>query len=272
MFRFRPAVCFTLFVVAIPAFCQAVSQTSAVRDAQAIALAQSAVKALTGNVEVADITLTGSATETLGSRTETGQITLTGMGKLFSQVTFNSTAGTVTEIRRLSNAGSPEGVWIGLDGTSHTVPAHNSTTDAAWFFPALGMMSQVTRRFISAAYVGPEDRDGVSAQHIHLAIAYPNTSPSAPKSLAIIADLSGTDIYLNSSSLLPMAVAFNTHPDKNVLTKIPVEVDFSDYRLVEGVQVPFRIQKFLNGVLLYDISVESASINSGLTAANFSNE
>lgn len=82
--------------------------------------------------------------------------------------------------------------------------------------------------------------------------------------------VSQTDVYLDMSSSLPLAIGFNTHPDKNALINIPVEVDFSNYEKVNGVQLPFQIQKLVNGVVQYDITVQSANVNSGLAPANFS--
>ena len=82
--------------------------------------------------------------------------------------------------------------------------------------------------------------------------------------------LSSTDVYLDSSSLLPVAFAFNTHPDNNSLLNIPVEIDFSNYQAVNGAQIPFHIQKFLNGSLFLDMTIQSAAVNSGLTTSTFS--
>lgn len=68
---------------------------------------------------------------------------------------------------------------------------------------------------------------------------------------------------------LPAAITYNIHPDNNALLDIPVEIDFSDYRLVSGVQIPFHIQKCLNNSLLLDFQVQNAAINSGLSASEF---
>ena len=66
-----------------------------------------------------------------------------------------------------------------------------------------------------------------------------------------------------------MAITFSQHPDNNAIVDIPVEIDFSGYSVVSGVAVPLHIQKFFNGSLLLDISVQSAALNTGLTNADF---
>ena len=65
---------------------------------------------------------------------------------------------------------------------------------------------------------------------------------------------------------------FNTHPDNDMGLDIPVRIAFSDYRTVNGFQVPFRVQKFLNNTLTLDLQFQSATLNSGLTSAAFTVE
>jgi hypothetical protein len=68
---------------------------------------------------------------------------------------------------------------------------------------------------------------------------------------------------------LPVAVAFNRHPDDNPGVNISVEVQFLDYRPVNGVQVPFHIGKLLQGTLTLDLSVTSVAVNSGVSPSTF---
>ena len=81
--------------------------------------------------------------------------------------------------------------------------------------------------------------------------------------------LSEANIFLDPSSFLPLAITFNTHPDGNALLDIPIELRFSDYRAVSGIQVPYHVQKFLNNGLILDFHVQTVSLNSGLTASSF---
>jgi len=78
------------------------------------------------------------------------------------------------------------------------------------------------------------------------------------------------EIYLDASTSLPAAVSFNTHPDRDASRDIPVEITFSDYRLVNGVQIPFHVQKYFNGSLILDMQFERADLNTGLSPSSFS--
>ena len=76
------------------------------------------------------------------------------------------------------------------------------------------------------------------------------------------------DLYLDPSTS-PGSAAFNIHPDNNALLDISIEIRFSSYQSVNGVQVPFHVQKYLNGGLILDFQFSNAILNSGLTAASF---
>lgn len=47
-------------------------------------------------------------------------------------------------------------------------------------------------------------------------------------------------------------------------TTIPNEIRFAQYKTVNGVQIPFHIQHMLNGLVVLDITVTSATLNTGL--------
>src|SRR5207249_11619003 len=86
--------------------------------------------------------------------------------------------------------------------------------------------------------------------------------------LKLLQNASRVELYIDAVTNLPTALVYNTHPDKNLAQDIPVEVRFSDYRLVDGVQVPFQIKKYLNRTLVLDVQISSAAVNSGLSASS----
>jgi len=92
----------------------------------------------------------------------------------------------------------------------------------------------------------------------------------AAKTAAVEQHLTQIDIFLDVSTSLPVALDFSTHPDNDAGLDIPVELLFSDYRPVNGAQIPFHVQKFLNNSLLLDLQFANAQLNSGLAASSFS--
>jgi hypothetical protein len=253
-----------LFLLVVFATISVSAQQPGASSAQATSLAASAQSALTGSTQVSDVTLTGTATRTIGSDIESGNFTLKALGQYQSRFDLVVSGGTRTEVFNLAT-NTPQGFWTGLDGTVHAMASHNCVAGEIWFFPALSILSQAFNSNFISTSVGQEMRQGVSVQHIQLSHQASGSSGSGQ----LFGQLSATDLYLDQSSNLPVAMTFNIHPDDAANMNIPVEVDFSNYQIVQGVQVPFRIQKFVNGTLLLDLTVQSAQLNTGITSAAF---
>jgi hypothetical protein len=233
-------------------------------DAQAIAYAAQAFAALTGPTTIIDVTLTGNVTWTAGSQIQTGTATLLASGTGESRIDLSLVGGTRTEIRDAST-GVPAGKWIVSNEKPGKISFHNCLTDAAWFFPALSSLSQAANPKFIFSYVGPEEHNGVTSQHI---LSYQLAPPSLKNSPS--PKLSKMDFYLDATSFLPVAVAFNAHTDRDMNTNVPVEIRYGAYQIVDGHSVPFHIQQLLNGTVLLDINITNVSFNTGLTSNLFS--
>jgi hypothetical protein len=235
-------------------------------DPQAVALAAKARAALIGNVQVLDVTLTGTAKLTVGPDTDSGKVTLKALGTTDSRLDLTFSDGTRSEIR-ISTDGTPNGSWFGLDGSVHSMARHNQITDAAWFFPPLTVISESSNPNVQVNYIGSETKNDVAVQHIRFKTHFTGVSANVD---SFLSSLSTTDVYLDATSFLPIAVCFDAHPNNDAYKNIAVEIDFSDYRPVNGVQVPFHIQKFFNGPLYLDLTIQKTVLNSGLSTSNFS--
>jgi len=253
-------ICFGLTLV--PAAKSQTSTRAPTSDPQAVALANQSFSALVGATTINDVTLTGTVVRTASSDEGTGTVTLKALGTSQARLDMNLSDGQRSEIRNLSSTGSAQGLWVGPDRSAHSAAIHNTLTDAAWFFPALTVLSQTSNSTYLFTYVGQETRNGAAVQHIRAA---QNVGYSDP----LIQGLTNEDIYLDASSLLPVALTYNAHPDNNALSNIPVEVEFSNYQAVSGVKIPFRVQQVFNGTLFLDITIQSAALNTGLTSAAF---
>ena len=263
MIRFVPviAVCLALTLV-FPSFA-AVQTKLPVSDPQAVAYAAQSILALTGGTPIADAKLTGTATWTVGSDNQSGSVTLMGKGTSESRTDLGLSGGNRTEIRN-SFGGFPQGAWVGSDGVSHSYAMHNCWTDANWLFPVLSSLSNTDPNII-LSYVGLESRSGVSVQHLRSYRALFQSISSD----ALTEQLSTMDFYLDATSFLPVAVTFSVHPDDDANVTIPVEIDYSNYQITNGAQLPLHVQKFLQGGLVLDLVITSASPNTGLSDSNF---
>jgi hypothetical protein len=245
--RRRIALLFTLGLLAVPIISLAQS------DPQALAFAAQSIAALTGGTTVTDATLTGTATRTVGSDVGTGPATLYAKGQYESRLDLNLSSGNRSEIRNSSN--SPQGEWIGSDGTPSRYTSFNCLTDTVWFFPVFSSLASANDPNQTLTYIGLETLNGASVQHLH--------------SVWSGQQLTAMDFYLDATTFFPVATSFNAHPDNDSNTNISVQILFSSYQNVNGVQVPYHIQELFNGSLLLDYTANAATMNSGLSDSLF---
>jgi hypothetical protein len=284
-----PLAAVLLFFPLIPASVSAQQSTSPpaaaplVSDPQAVSLLQRSLIVQVGTAQVTDVTLTGTARRIAGSDDESGTVALRASAAGGSRIDLNFTTGNRSEIRNPSGipladsvppgvpeptnpASQPVGAWSGTDGVLHGAPNHNLMTDPAWFFPVFTVANLNASANYALSYIGPETLNGQPVVQIS---ATQPSSDTRPGIAALAQHLTQMDIYLDSATLEPVALSFNTHPDNNALVDIAVSVVFSDYRAVNGVQVPFHVQKYLNGGLVLDVQLSSATFNSGLAESTF---
>jgi len=260
--RFRFVLAVSLLTIS---FClgSAAQQSPGVSSPQVIQLLQRALKALTNGASLQDITLTGTARRIAGSDDDTGQATVKAIVGA-SRMDLNLSSGPRSEIRN-SSSESPAGTWSGPDSIAHAISFHNLLTDTSWFFPAFPIAHGVASGYV-ATYVGHEARDGGGVEHVTIS---QTLTLKTPKGAPTIAHLSQMDFFLDSTTFLPVAVTFDIHPDDDASLDIPIEVRFSDYRAVNGVHVPFHIEKYLNNGLILDLQFQTAVLNTGLVASQF---
>jgi len=260
-----------LAVLVSPSIAMAAQQQAPTQSAppvqqsgQAVAVAAQMLQAL-GTGAVSDVTLTGAARRIAGSDDEEGTVVLKALATGEAQLDLSFPSGPRSEVVARSDKG-PIGKWTGSDGKAHAVAQHNLAVDSAWFFPALMLRRAGAFRGSVFALAESEMRDGRAVEHLVVVQRLPNLSGD---SASLHEHLSQMDIYVDSSTLLPVAVAFNAHPNNNVLLDILVEIRYSDYRAVNSVQTPFHIQKYMNNSLVLDLQFQAVNLNTGLTPSSF---
>lgn len=227
------------------------------QDSSGIAWAMQAMAALTGGNQVTSVTESGSVLRTIGNDQESGTISMQSTGNTASQIIISTNLGNRSETRQW-DSGGPSGQWIDLDGQPHPMAQPNCWTDAVWFFPALSMLSDYADPTLVFTDLGPEQHDGHSVEHIQAYRAYSGLPQGRADELA---RLSSVDYYLDSQTALPVAMAFATHDNRNMNVDVPVEIVFTQYESVSGVQVPFLVTRMWSGSPLFQISITSATLN-----------
>lgn len=251
-----------LIAVAISiAFCSlaTLGQTPTASDPQALAYAAQSMVTLTGGNPINDVTLTGSVTWNAGA--DTGTASLQALGNGESRMDLILPNGTRSEIRD-AQTGALLGKWSNPNNTSGQFSPKNCLTDAAWFFPALGSLAAGQNVVLS--YVAQESRNGENVQHLRSYVYQ-----SGQSTLISSQQLGVMDFYLDATTLLPVAIAFQVHPDNDEGANLAVEIDFSNYQKISGVTVPTHIQRYQQGALMVDLTITGASFNTGLPLSIF---
>jgi hypothetical protein len=138
-------------------------------------------------------------------------------------------------------------------------------TDSAWFAPAL--LVRHCAEDVSLGDVVSSAKDeasDTSTEHLIWSRHLPNAKQGSDTELQ---RLTRMDIHIDRKSSLPVTLTYESHPERNSQINFHVEVRYSDYQATSGIQIPMHIQRYVNGVLLLDIHISSAVVNSGLTAS-----
>jgi hypothetical protein len=239
------------------------ASTTPTSSPQAATLLAQSARLLAGSTLINDVTLMGTVEWIGGSDDETGTATYKGLSGAH-RLDLSLRNGTRSEIISTAS-GVTSGSWIGPDGISHAMANHNLMVDAG-LFPvfALGTLSLSQNTMLT--YVGQETRNGVSVIHVSSSQMFPSLSGD---DASLMQHLTQVDIYLDSSTFLPLVYSYNSHPDNNALMDIPTEIRYSNYQTIGGTQVPLHVQKFLNNSLFLDLQFQNATFNSGLASSLF---
>lgn len=233
----------------------ATAATAPQSDPSAIAWATRSIAVLTNGQQVSGISAQGNVTRLPDQ--DSGTVTLSASGLTDSRLDLSTTTGVRSEIRTSGNRG-PAGEWIDIEGQHHPFAQHNCWTDAAWFFPALTMLSAYSDPTVVFTDLGQETHQGLTVEHIQVYRTFSDKNPDIAK---VLSRVSTVNYYLESQTAIPIAISFDVHPDKNEGAAIPIEVRYSDYRRIGSVLVPFEVDEYLNRSPLIQISLTSASPN-----------
>jgi hypothetical protein len=125
----------------------------------------------------------------------------------------------------------------------------------AWFLPEVAIFSsqQPSTGTFTASLASTDNQP-----LLHWSLTPPATAD--PDQAALLSRVGSYDLELGLATALPSALSYTVHPDDNVGIDIPVTILYSDYRTVDGVAIPFRVQRYFNGTLSLDITLNNAVV------------
>lgn len=236
------------------------------RDAAALAIVQQALTALAPGGAPAALELDGTVTYTAGSTSETGTARLVAQGATSSRVELDLSGGQRIDTRS-GTADRPQAQFQGEDGVAHSFGFHNDFVPAAWFAPLLTPLGALADTAVGVSYIGAETHNGAATQHLRFYRIVKDPRQSIQLQFE---KLSQSDLYLDATTLLPVALDFTAHPDNNACIDLPVEIRFSGYQTANGLAYAGSIQRYVDGTLVLDIDVTSANSQPDTSPGEFS--
>jgi hypothetical protein len=226
------------------------------RDPQAVALLQASVRAMGGTVPT-DSIATGDIVTVAGSLTSTGTIRILtrGTDQSYDEIQTPSVFALVYSRGRASSI---------IGGTLSELPIDLGVTTQSTDFPLPMFAGVLANSDTAFKYIGLETLNGNSVQHIQ----FWNTFASIPD-LQSLASSSLRDVWVNTSSGLPVRVSFKRRSANAPSQSTSIDVSLSEYRNINGVLYPFSIQVALNGTPWATITIQNVTLNNGLDDTNF---
>lgn len=211
-----------------------------------------------GNV-VHQVQLTGNASWHAGSLNDTGSATLTAAATGASQLELSLSAGSRTETQ------SGQGIdltctWAGNDGVAQAVDQGNCWRPMLWFLPSLSLQPSLLPSTLGALDLG-SSKVGfapVNYRHLQSSLVLGNMAASLTSQMM---QRSTADLGVDPTTHLPAVLAYTIWPDNGAAIPIAIEIHYANYQAINGVQIPFTIQRYVNGSLQLEIDVSSAQVN-----------
>ena len=234
---------------------QTSSQTP-VPDAQAIAVLQQAIVAM-GSTPPSDSTAAGTVSTVSGSQIEQGTIRILTRGTDQTLEQIQTPHGATTVYSR-DEASSLVG------STVSPLSIESALSSQCPDFPLPLLAGAINNSDIGYKYIGPETLNGAAVYHIQFWNSY-----SSNPSMKPLSDFTTKDIWIDSTSYLPARLSYVHRVAQGSSPRIPVDVFYSNYQNVSGILYPFSVHRSFNGTPWATITIQSVTLNGGLTDSDF---
>jgi len=253
---------FAFTLIAHFAFAQQITVTVQ-RDPQHIALAQQTLAAM-GSAQALlfqDSLATGQAQIFKPDGTSTVlPITKKSKGTTMARTELQRPEGTRI---RIVNGGI--GAIQNPDGTVRPLFSNNTVAERIEHIPALSILCEWQSSNIEISHIGTDTINGNPVQVIALSLI----PTSDPQWISLYRTTTQTLFYIDQATSLVSKIRYQNFAERDSNVSEKVEVFFSDYRLVNGVQVPFKQASYADGSLRSTLTFTSVSFNTGLSASEF---
>jgi hypothetical protein len=244
--------------VLLPSFAFIVAKSASAQTSTPPPILSQIASVFAGSAKVTNVQLTGTAHWHAGSLQDSGPATLTASsaGAATMQLELDI-KNSWTESQSAITAGMTCD-WVGSDAVVHQGDMMNCNRPAVWFLPLISLQPAIIPTGIGVIDLGTGALDAGTYRHLQIGAAF----SSMPASLLTEStEASLTDIGFDPASLLPEVLSYQVHPDNGALVQVPIEIRYSNYQKTGGIEIPYIIQRFVNGSLQLEIDVTTVQIS-----------
>ena len=263
--RFPRLVSFSLALLlnSAPLLSQQPSPT-AQRDPQAttvINLALNAAGGIAALSQIQDYTGSGTIVYSWADSQVQGSVTVKGRGLAQFRLDATLPAGVRSFI--VSNG---TGSLRELDGTTTPIPYYQAVNfGSSVVFPLVHLLAALLNTSTNITYQGLVTRAGHQVHDIRVQ----GLSAPAATTAGVQANIPAQDFFIDSSTFQLISTLGKAYPKDGSLSAAPAEVQFSDYRQVNGILLPFAVTTLIAGQSASAIQLNQVTFNNNLTDSDF---
>jgi hypothetical protein len=226
------------------------------RDSQATTFLLAAVRAMGGKAPQGFIAH-GTIMLVEGSLTTSGTIRILARdtGQTSEQVQTNAKSWTLVYSYGEASRTEQKTTKLSLERAATSQSVH---------IPLFFLLGLLSNPDFSIQYIGPETLGGSAVRHIRATNTF-NASPS----FQFLSPFTVREIWLDASTNLPAMVSFDRRDGGGATPKILVTVAYSKFETTNGLTYPQQIQESINGTVWETITLQSVTLNTGLTDSDF---
>lgn len=158
-----------------------------------------------------------------------------------------------------------QGATKETDGKESPIPLHNGLALGSLTFPFSSLLQALKDPSTTMTFVGASDLAGTKVNRVRI-------QQSFPAELDINGDWkrwSAREYWIDAATFRILSTRAVLRSNDSYQKEYVEDIDFSDYRQVNGVAVPFSIVEKIGGQKTWSIQLDSVSFNTGLTDATF---
>jgi hypothetical protein len=146
------------------------------------------------------------------------------------------------------------------DGSTRSIPYHNSFAISSFMLPVLKAYAAL--QDAGGSITVPNAASGTTDSYYHVRTEHIFGDKRLSK-------LTSAEYLVDPASSNIVSIQTFTHPVANLAQDIPHEVQFSDYRPIAGICVPFAVTELVNGQRTLSLQLNSVMLNQPLGDADF---